>query len=48
MPGKTTVVPISGYVGVRKNKNRWQAYEGRQTFGTFDTAYEAACAVPPR
>ena len=44
MPGKTTVVPISGYVGVRKNKNRWQAYEGRQTFGTFDTRYEAACA----
>ena len=41
MPAK--VDPISGYVGVRKNKNRWQAYHGRQRFGTFDTAYEAAC-----
>ena len=42
MPAK--VDPIIRYVGVRKNKNRWQAYHGRQRFGTFDTAYEAACA----
>jgi hypothetical protein len=37
--------PASGYEGVRRNGNRWQAKHGKKIYGNFDDPYSAACEL---